>query len=181
MVNIIIVRLNSLFLEVTIPGKSQFLGSHIFGKVFSPILTNPCNPTFSAGPGKVTFAGKSNFLGRHLSKGNQVSQEVQFPEKSNSPAKSHFQKNYIPRSHISQDVTFSGSYIFWKLTHPGKSYFPGSHIFFEITFPGKSNFQKVTFYGISHFNQKFISSRKFTSSTNFTFSGEIASGNSHIP
>ena len=170
MVNIINVRLNSFFLgshnsqEVTLPRKSQFLGSNIFwevtflGKSLALYWQTQCHPCFSAGPVKVKYAGKSNFLGSHISKETHISWEVLFPRKS------HFLwKN------ISLEVKFPGNHIYWKFTfYPEINFFPEFQIF-----PG-NHFWEFTFPGTSHFPWKLTSSRNLTcSSRNFKFSREI--------
>ena len=106
MINILSVKLNSFFLgshnsqEVTLPGKSHFLGSRIFGKVLSPILTNPCHPCFSAAPVKVKFAGKSYFKRNSHFLGSLTSQEVTFSLKKHFPGSQISRKSHIPEIHI---------------------------------------------------------------------------------
>ena len=166
MVNIINVRLNSFFLgshnshEVTLPRKSQFLGTSQW---------------------EVTFSGKSHFweidkpmpptLFSRTREGH-ICWEVKFPGKSHFKRKSHFPVSQISwKIKFPQEITFpeklhSQKIIFQKLTFPGKSHFPVSNISEEVTYPVNS-----------YFTQKFTSSRKFASFRKFTFSQKVTSGN----
>ena len=130
MVNIINVRLNSFFLgshnsqEVTLPRKSQFLGSNIFWEVaFLGNWQTNATHAFQQDP------GRSHLLG------SQISWEVTFQKKITFPSKSNFLKNKIIQEVTFPEKLHSQKIIFRKLTFPGKSHFPVSYISQEVTYP----------------------------------------------